>query len=406
MEKLLLHTKNCISEVANYLLYVILLILIFSLFDSEKPHFFEFVIMVIVPLYYYLLRFKIHSFGLLILLHLAPACLIWIIYSTNVGFKMAFLVIACIQGAISLGVTHAAKEKKQWDGGNKTIMPVVVIVVGAVVYIASTNIIVIPLIIIFIVLYFLNLHLTQYVEYIEVHRLSTGNVPRKNIFFSGVMLVGFFILVAVLIMLLFATGFARWFIDVLHQFFTWFVALWSFEQAPLPEIPDIEYEQLEFNDFGESGDNRFFAVIGYIFSFLSAALIIFVVGSLIIWVFMLIIRGRTTKFVYRNDGVEEDDDIIEKLEWKREKNKNKRSFKLFMTADEKIRRIFSKVVNKHLTHKPILSSSTAREMLEFFGHSESAVLLVELYEKARYAHETCTEKDVKEAKRLAGEIGG
>jgi len=407
MERLIIHTKNCIAEIANYLLYVMALFLIFLYIKIDRPGFFQFVVLAIVPLYFYLLRCTVHRVWIFVLLHFVPLYFIWVIYSANIIYMVLFLAAAAVQGGISVGTTYNAREKGRWDGGNKTFMPTAVIGTGAVIYFITADTILIALIVIFIVLYFINLHLAKFTEYIEINRLSTGNVPNRSIFFSGVVLVGFFILLSLLLMLGATvwhrqTGFDRWNVDTQPRFDMVFDHHDPVEDIP-KDLPDYDHlggiDSTEYDSYENS-------IIASIVNIFFTAVSFFILGGLFIWIVLLLIsffRSWTNKFDYRNN-MGEDDDIVEKLEWTRKK-KDRQGFKLFLTTDEKIRRIFAKTVNKHLGRKPIVSSSTAREILEFFGNSESAVLLVELYEKARYAKGTSTETDVKEAKRLSKVVG-
>ena len=404
MVKTILHVKNCIAEITNFLPYMMVWIVIITLFDREKPNYFTLSAMVVVPLYFYLVRVLLHRVWLYSLAHLFPLYMIWLIFIGNPSHIFIFLASAIIQMCLSLGAKSAANNMVKGEHGIKVIMPLIVILLAAALYLQSYDSSIVVLMIIFIILYFVHLHLVQFLAYTEVNRLITGIIPEKSIFGSSIIIVSFFILAVVFLMISAAgwswlSALGRWLVDLVNDF------LESFQSAQVMDfLPQDDFEHLSTippeiieaanNEFGEK---PWIMVLGFLAYAIIASLLF---GAFVIFVKFLL--SSTRKLTYRKSFDEVEDDIIEKIKRIKQKKKDGFRLRLFLTADEKIRRIFAKTVTRQIDYELIHASYTAREMLELFEESEHVAELIRLYEKARYARESCTEADVREAKRLKG----
>jgi hypothetical protein len=251
-----------------------------------------------------------------------------------------------------------------------------------------------------------------------MNRRTTGHVPSKEIFHLNIYLVGAFTLVSVVVMAGAAgsgafSAFGVWLYNTLRRFIRWLVSL--LPKAAGEGLPD-EQEQAPFaEDMGgfpydnaAPVDNLFLQILERIIISLVTITFYALIAAALWGLFVLIrdaFRRRAGKA--KTDGGE--GDIVEKIERPVRKTKEKRPRRIFGSADERIRRIFARAVERRYNERTggdlsyiLLHSGTARELLALFdGEPEPARTLIALYEKARYARESCTAADVREARRLA-----
>ncbi len=425
MERKILHIKNCIAEVMNYLLYVMAELAFFSAFTGEKPNVFRFMIPVAVPLFFYLVRCRVHRFWLFLLIHLLP--FVWIIfgYGDSISQKFVFFLVAMIQVMVSLYIRITLfSDPNRIDYGIHPAPPPLAVGMGVALLlfndklgVAGTELTLIQIVIIFMLLYFVCLFMDNFLHYTEMSRKTTGNIPMKSIFLVDFAVVGGFAGICVIMMAAFADRslgkalgeFIKRIMRAVLIFFIYVINFISslFKDSPMEELPPSE--QINMMPKAVTGNSLLAQIIDMLLTVIGTALAIAFAGAAIYGLVMLIKRA----FAYRKEDklAQEDEsgDIIEKLERKKKSNDTGRLSGWFKTPDEKIRKIFLVTLRKKCRQKTdqdwerLLRYGTARECLALFGEDggETALSFIHIYEKARYAKEECTAADAKEAARLA-----
>lgn len=299
----------------------------------------------------------------------------------NMPFAVGFV-------AVALFMQHY-QNNKQWDFYYKIVLIMV------------------------ITFYFLNYYLKEYLNFLIVNSSSTGILPEKEIFRSGMKLTFLYTLIGVVILI--ATSQLTWLKDLLSALKKLTVSIISYISSLFPNKGHTTSDPI-LNEVGggamamplEEGEP---AMIWYIiFGIAVIALIIVVLAA----VFMAIRRFiafvsqmMKRKVVQRGEiTVTGAVDVREKCEIKRNSTRKTKPHELFgfLDAKEKIRRIYKK---KTATFKPspLMENDPKRkkysqERLPFYTAREmefhmDAGAFAEIYEKARYSNETCTPQDVK-----------
>ena len=182
LEKVILNLKNCLTELHNYLVCMIVMIVIFSYFPDGGPGYAVMIFTVSVPLYFYFLRVKVHRFWLFALLHLIPFGMIVVIFTKNLGQMMVFLITALIFLCFSMGIRIAVYTRPdRRDYGSIMVPPPLVIALGTASFLLESVSVIIVLVIYIIVLHFACLYLTNFLHYIDMSRRTTGSVPTREI---------------------------------------------------------------------------------------------------------------------------------------------------------------------------------------------------------------------------------
>lgn len=413
MEKYILHIKNCIAEVLIYLIFIMVEIVFLVAYGKEDPGLFRLVIPVTIPLFYYLVRCMVHRFWLFLLLHILPLGVIIIGYGDSVIQVIIFTLAALIQAALSLNIrVKTFTDPDRFDYGSVTLSPIEIMGMSIGLYLMSRADELLYPILFYILLYFIYLYLGHFLHYVDMNRRITGDIPEKSIFVTNFGFVGVFTVISALVMIGFADiGFLKAGLRVIIQWLGYIVRFllslipFRMEESKPPEPPPVN----EFVEAG-SGSGTLFARI------LEILLIVFGMAAVLIFVAILVymvirLLRRTFGFRYdakAPDGDDTEKDIVEKLEHRKSERKRTSFAGLFKTPEEKIRRIYWKVLQKRIKikaepeEKSLLRYGTARECLALLREDDGdGFLLVKIYEKARYGYKACSEEDVKEARRLA-----
>ncbi len=423
MERKIFHVKNCIAEVLNYLLYVMTELVLFSLIGVENPTFLRFAFPVVIPLFYYLVRCLVHRFWFFLLLHLLPFIGIILGYGDSVTQRVIFLLAAILQAIVSLYIRVTLRsDPNRKDYGIHEVPPLLAVGIAAGLIMLngnggkeSTERLLMQMMIIFFVVYFICLFLDKFLYYTEMSKKTAGNVPIKAILSINFAIVGGFAgICAVMMAALADRNFAR-FLSELVKRILWeiLVLLYYLVRLIKPIMKDnpVKKETWEFAEMG-TGNNVLAKIIDFLMTVLGIVLLVAFAAAVVYGVIKLIKWG----FAYRNkdtakEGEGSGGDIVEKLERKKSHYLNRRGG-WFKTPDEKIRKIFETALQKRYKQKAdpewerVLCYGTARECLLLFGEEdeEAARVLVNIYEKARYAKDVCTAEDVREAARMAKKL--
>ncbi len=416
MEMKILHLKNCIAELLVFLIYIMVEQVFFIMMNGDRPGFFQLSLPFAIPLFYYLVRCRVRRFWLFALFHILPPAVLSIvyIYREEVIYAVVFALAALIQAFLSLNIRiKFVTDQEQFDYGYSALPPGGILGLGLTLFLISRADALFYPVLLYLAVYFIYMYLRHFLHYIDMNKIITGHIPEKSIFTVNFSFVGGFTAISVLLIIFFAD--VDFFASVLRSFIRWLGSLVRFLMAPfssdapepmeslpqlLPEADNMSIEPSSTPLWAEILE-IIMTVICIAFLLALAAVAVYLMVKLIRRVFSSHIAEKAS------DGDEIIKDVVEKLE-RKEIIKAAGSISLIQSPEEKIRRIFRKVLQKYSKTNPapeakrLLGYGTARECLSFLHTNNSdAALLANIYEKARYGYEPCTASDVREAKRLA-----
>ncbi len=415
MEIKILHLKNCIAELLVFLIYIMFEQVIFVMLDGDRPGGLQLGMLFAIPLFYYLVRCKVHRFWLFMLLHILPPAMLIIGYREQTVYAVVFAIAALLQAFSSLNIRiKFVTDQEQFDYGYTALSPAGMVGIGLLLYFISRADVLIYPVLFYIVVYFLYIYLRHFLHYMDLNKIITGNIPEKSIFAINFSFVGGFTAVSALFMIFFSD--IAFFSSALRSFMQWLGYLIRFllsrSAAESPEIKEEELPLPSAEDMlTEASSTPFWAevleimmtVIVVVFLLALAAAAIYLLIKLIQRVFG---NGSTERGA---DDEETKKDIVEKLKRNKSGKDPAGLSVLILSPEEKIRKIFRKVLQKQdktapppQEEKGLLRYGTARECLALLhAGSDDAKSLAQIYEKARYGFVPCTASDVREARRLA-----
>ncbi len=276
--------------------------------------------------------------------------------------------------------------------------------------------------IIILAFYFIQYYLKEYLNFLVVNASSTGMLPEKEIFFSGLRLTSFYTLSGVLVLI--AASQYTWLKNLLNMFTNFIGASFVLLQKLFSktETPAKPAELIATESTSNDGvkmmlpDGNKTALIWKILEVITVIAVFVAIIFLLIKLFLTLI-SIIKRIMNRNIKTQEAEltatrDVREKCEKTRSQKHSLQPRELFgfLDAKERIRRIYKK---KAASYKPLrfneretqkqksfsperLMYYTAKEM-ECEMHSGS---FAEIYEKARYSNEECTGLDVKRMKEM------
>lgn len=263
--------------------------------------------------------------------------------------------------------------------------------------------------------YFIRYFFEHYLYFITVNSGSTGYIPRREIFLSGLSLTGIFAFFGVSVLVLISD--TNWLSFILRQLrsgiiwlrehgvFAWLASLFGKEEEALPEqVLQAQTSAPESLPL-EMGDPGLFWVI-----LEKIAFTLIPIALLCLLCFMLYRSIKTVISIFRQKrqgkkeiSAESAVDIRETYEIKKNREKQK-DFFAFLNPTERIRRIYKQRIwakRAALSGKEesrSLNTYTARECGSLLSESRLALI----YEKARYSNIKCTRDDVKKAAEKSG----
>lgn len=274
-----------------------------------------------------------------------------------------------------------------------------------------------PLILVF-ALYFLHYYIKEYLNFLIVNSSSTGVLPEKEIFHSGIRLAGTYTLIGAFILLI--TSQVAWlkeFLSVLKQII-YNIIRFIFSHFPQKESEAEVYVDEKQTSSGlamlpEGGESSIIWDILAVVAIIGLAILLLYAIYKAVLKAIEYVKTAMNKSVRTHEEEMTDihDDVREKCERKRTK-KDMKSLDLFgfMDPGERIRRIYKKTA---ASYKPVLLSEEeaktknrfTAEKLRFYTAKEmeremQSDAFSEIYDKARYSNEACTGQDVKRMKEL------
>ena len=287
-------------------------------------------------------------------------------------------------------------------------------------------------------MYFLHYYIKEYLNFLTVNASSTGVLPEKEIFRSGLRLAfGYTLFGAVILTGTSQTGWLKSILQILKQviysILRFIFSLFPQSESEIPEIIVEEQVQgggYEMPEMGEPG--IFWQILEVIACIAILLFVLFCVyqGVLRAIAFIKHAMGRNVKLSDTElTGIQ---DVREKCDLGNKPKKKRLSNKPFgfLEPAERIRRIYKKKVESY--HPLPLSETetksknrynperamfyTAREMeAEMMAgemeaerkygqkNGKGTFHIAEIYEKARYSNETCTAEDVRRMKNACHE---
>ena len=407
----------------NFLVFYPFAMTVATLFRNmvppERPSLLVWILAGLIPLGFHLIRNKLKQFFPLVLLHLVGiggfVLLSFLLSPQNSSVNRTYFILVGIGFAVysiylrlttedfddsvvampfavgfvavSLFLQHY-QGNKEWDSYYKLIL---ILIVG---------------------LFFLNYYLSEYSNFLVVNSSSTGILPEKQIFRSGMRLTFGYTLIGMVI--LFCTAQFSWLKQILAALKRTIVSILSFIFGLFPDHTtesEIYIDERMSGGGGlalpEAGEP---ALIWHILGVI--AVVALLIGILVAIFFairrfiafanqMMQKQGITKKDISATEAV----DVREKCEIKKQKHRKSSPLELFgfLDSKEKIRRIYKK---KASSYKPNPLAEGAKEdnftmeRLGFYTAREmekrmESGAFAAVYEKARYSNETCTAQDVK-----------
>ncbi len=371
----------------------------------------------LVPVFFFFIRRYTNAFSIMALSHIICLALFFFLPFPNLITKIMF----CLYG-IGLFINSFVIRLRTKERLDEAISPP-----------AAVGIIAVPLFVlyyqnhpgfdvyyiamaaIYFVCYYIRCYLQHYLYFMAVNANSTGYIPHKEIFASGIQLTGIFSFFSVVLLVLFSD--IGWLSELARQLkngiiwlrehgvFAWIASLFEKEYEPITNQGN-NAGQLSSGfmplELGEPG--LFWVILE------KATLIIFPIVIACLLCYALIQFIKMIKEIFRKKRMiaEETDgesirDIRETYEVKKEKGKQKEFF-AFLSPAERIRRIYRQRV---WSKRTVLTAKENVHPLQAYTARECGLLLSEnelalVYEKARYSDTKFTRDYVNRASSKNG----
>ncbi len=403
--------EELLAVLANHWVLIAVFISLMGSFGETEAFVGMWVAMVVIPLYYFLLRKTIGSFPLFFILHFVGPAAAYFVSRGHYTFCTMYVVLACAYAVASI-------KNKATDKGKKTeAFTSGWAIVGFTVGMICVNLFgtkgmsesFLPLILAYFACYYIYLFLNQYMKFIAYNKNSTSNIPEKEIFSSGFLQTVIYTVAGVGVLFLSSCG--GWFTNITGYIGKAIVALLRFLIEKFPMSMEDNHGELPPDDMYQAGEAMENVASSPMAEWMDILLgIILNVGITIfigVIVFLLLRTfARMWKDYSMNKFSEEmmsaqnevrENLIVEKREKDEDKN---RSLFAFLDNKEKIRKIYKKRVMKE---KSTIVGTLDTENLKYYTAKEccdklDAQNLQDVYDKVRYSDEEVTAEDVKTAK--------
>lgn len=405
-ERIIMIRELLVTQMTHWLLFL-LAVTVLGLVGAKEPVIWKWAVLGLVPYILFLVRRYSNHFLVFMGSHIALILLLTVISYVDLAEQIAFYV--CVIGYVAYSFYLRVRTKERLTG---VINPIAA--VGAAggfrlfqhyqgipewerYYVAP--------VIIFLCFYFIQMYLEQYQHFLIVNDSSTGHIPEKAMFRSGVSLVGLFSVgVSVLLLLTSDVGWVGRIANMLKNILIWVLRLlFRGGGEEVEEILPQETTTQKQNQGMMPMEEAEPALIWVILEKLVMIAMAVAFAALIIWAIYSLIKFLHDRFqgriLFDQEEPENVTDVREKCEVERRQSK-KRSFFGFLSTKERIRRIYKKEVwaGRWQLAKDgspeVLRRLTAKECGEGLSRADMA----QVYEKARYSQEECTSEDIRRAK--------
>lgn len=404
-EKLKIYQELLASQV-NYWVIFSISLTVSGIFGQAEPNLFLWVPLSIYPFLLFLIRYYTNGFPVFALSHGAGIAL-WLLLPMG---TLPEQIAAGMTGIVFTiySVSRRLKDGKGVDGVFAPPFAVGVIAVMCILQQSTgskewngyyTGIAVASL-----CAYMAFYYIDRFGNFLKVNARSTGYIPARSMFRSGMGMTGFYCITGGLLLILCGNDNLsgkiveglKFILFIILRFLFSFLGGHAEEGRPAAEAapPSLPPETAAES----AAPSIFWEVLEKIIYVIFIALAVVCVVTLVIRIYGLIreaFRRRSGESSQAAEGIQ---DIRERCV--EEKKKNKKQQLLYMLSPSgRIRKIYRKKVVKELKHRngggelAELLPLTPRECCRRL----SAEQLAGIYEKARYSSEECTAEDLKEA---------
>lgn len=242
----------------------------------------------------------------------------------------------------------------------------------------------------------------HYLTFIYVNKRGAGVLSEKQVFLTGGVLAFGYTLFAGILFQLFAkeslgVSLGGYLKEIFLRLLRWFFSRFAKAEEDLAKMEEnVVYQEESFIPQIKQEPNLLLETIGKIMEVLFYCALAFFIAVLIIWVIRSILQIFRTK-QEMPEFQEEKENLIRSV---RQKRKEKETLPLPFTAKGKIRKYYYSYVKKQGKINQI-QYETARELCskETKTEEESAKILCEIYERARYSNLECNEELVRNMRK-------
>lgn len=405
-EKILMLQELLVTQMNHWILFL-LAVSVMGVIGTSRPVLWKWAVCSLLPLFFGIVRRFSNHFLVFVISHVLPVVFVIMVPSDALVEKIALALM--VIGYVAYSFYLRVMTEERLDG---------VLHPAAAVGIAGLGILLqhyqgiqdwesyyVPPLIIFLGLYFVQLYLEQYQHFMIVNDSSKGQIPEKEMFRSGIMLVVFFSAAVMVVLLLTSDiGWVGQITSVLKAILIWLIRLLVRGKETTEEVPIEEQEVVTKQDTGwmpveDAEPSMFWIILEKIVIVLVYALMIAIcIGA--IYALVTYLYKRFSQILNKEeDEPEEVMDVREKCEVERFRKERKPLFE-FLSTRERIRRMYKKEVWASRMQlvadgsPAFLKRLTAREC----GQVMERESLAQVYEKARYSEEECTSEDIRKAK--------
>ena len=406
-ERIIMIRELLVTQMTHWLLFL-LAVTVLGLMGAKEPVIWKWAVLSLVPYVLFLIRRYSDHFLVFLGSHMVPILLLGVVPYMDLAEKIAFYV--CVIGYVAYSFYLRARTEDRLNG---VINPIagVGMAAGCRLFqhyqgIPEWEKYYVAPVVAFLCFYFIQLYLEQYQHFLIVNDSSTGHIPEKAMFRSGVSLVSLFSVGAsVLLLLTSDVGWVGRIATVLKK-----ILIWVLRLLFSGESEGIEDEILPEKTTPQRQDQGMFpvedaepALIWVILEKIVMIAMAVAFAALIVWAIYSLIKFLHDRFqgriLFDQEEAENVTDVREKCEVERHQ-KEKRSVFSFLSTKERIRRIYKKEVwaGRWQLVKDGSPSFLKRLTAKECGDGLSRVSLAEVYEKARYSKGECTSEDIRRAK--------
>ena len=403
--------EEFLAVVANHWVMVAIFIGIMGNFGETEAFVGMWVAMLILPLYYLLLRKTINNFPLFVVLHLVGPAAAFLVSRGHYTFCTMYVVLAG-------GYAVASIRNKSSQKGKKTeAITSTWAIIGFATSMIFQNLFgvkewsdyYLPLILAYFACYYIYLFLTQYMKFIDFNKNSTSNIPEKEIFTSGFLQTVVYTVGGLGV--LFLSGYSGWFTRISSYVGSIITAALRFLIEKFAFSMEIDHSEMPPDDMYRPGEMIENEAPGPVPEWMDTFMGIFLnVGITIFIGVILFLLLRAFTQMWKNFAVNKfseemmsaQNEVRESLVVEKRENEDdeKRNFFTFLDSGEKVRKIYKKRVTKE---KAAIVGTLDKENLKYYTAKEccdimDAKNLQNIYDKVRYSNEEVTAEDVKAAK--------
>ncbi len=407
-ERIIIIQELLAIQMTHWLLFLFE-VTVLGITHSYKPVIWKWAVLSLIPIVLFLIRRYTDYFLLFIAGHIVPVLILGVIPYADPIEKIVFYIF--VIGYIIYSFYLRVGTKERLSG---VISPPVSVGIAVVCLcfqnyrgIAEWDKYYIASVVVYLCLYYIRLYLEQYQYFLRVNESSTGHIPEKEIFRSGMSLVTVFSVGgAVLLLLTSNIGWVGQITAILKSILGWIIGLLF--RGP-DEIPQEEIQKQETISIDQKlqmfpMDDAESSLIMLILEKILIIAMVLAFVALFVWLVYSLFKFLYHRFNSRlllteDEAVGDIKDVREKCGVDRV-SRDKSYFFSLLSTKERIRRIYKKEVwaGRWKLVKDgspsLLKLLTARES----GDGLARKGLAEVYEKARYSGEDCTSEDIRSAK--------